>query len=124
MPSYRPDQLPITAQEGGFVQHSIEAGDLLLAFEHIPKGDYAAMFADLPGGRCQSPHWGYLIRGKLRLTYADRVETFEAGQAYYIPPGHVPEVLEDADVVEFSEPAAYHQTIDIALKGKKEQKAH
>ena len=44
----------------------------------------------LPDGRCQCPHWGYVIKGKMTARYADRDEVFEAGDAFYTPPGHVP----------------------------------
>lgn len=115
MPAYTKDGLPITAEKDGFVQRGKEVGDLLLSFDHIPKGDYASMFADLPEGRCQSPHWGYVLKGKIKITYADREEILEAGQAYYLPPGHVPTVLEDADVVQFSEPAAFHTTVETGF---------
>jgi quercetin dioxygenase-like cupin family protein len=36
------------------------------------------------------PHWGYVIKGKMTARYADRDEVFEAGDAFYTPPGHVP----------------------------------
>ncbi len=44
----------------------------------------------LPDDRCQCPHWGYVIKGKMTARYADRDEVFEAGDAFYSPPGHVP----------------------------------
>ncbi|MCY0725491.1 hypothetical protein OVW19_27510, partial [Klebsiella pneumoniae] len=81
--------------------------------------DYSDKFKDLPEGRCQSPHWGYAFKGKVMIHYADHDEVIEGGQAYYIAPGHTPEVLEDADVVEFSSPEEFHQTIDRGfLSGK------
>ena len=43
-----------------------------------------------PDDRCQCPHWGYVIKGKMTARYADRDEVFEAGDAFYTPPGHVP----------------------------------
>jgi uncharacterized RmlC-like cupin family protein len=44
----------------------------------------------LPDNRCQCPHWGYVFKGKMKARYADRDEVFEVGDAFYIPPGHVP----------------------------------
>jgi hypothetical protein len=44
----------------------------------------------LPDDRCQCPHWGYVVKGGLTFRYADREETFEAGDAFYTPPGHIP----------------------------------
>ncbi|MEU6541638.1 cupin domain-containing protein, partial [Streptomyces sp. NPDC047000] len=44
----------------------------------------------LPGGACQCPHWGYVIAGRVRFTSGDREEVYEAGDAFYQPPGHRP----------------------------------
>jgi hypothetical protein len=40
--------------------------------------------------RCQCPHWGYVLKGKMTMRYPDHTEVYEAGDAYYCPPGHVP----------------------------------
>ena len=50
----------------------------------------APLLLGLPGNSCQCPHWGYLLAGKITVSYADREETYEAGDAFYITPGHVP----------------------------------
>jgi hypothetical protein len=52
--------------------------------------DAAPILRGLPDDRCQSPHWGYVISGRLHFRFADHEETFEAGDAFYLPPGHVP----------------------------------
>jgi quercetin dioxygenase-like cupin family protein len=39
---------------------------------------------------CQCPHWGYVLRGKVTFRFADRDEVYEAGEAFYTPPGHIP----------------------------------
>ena len=52
--------------------------------------DGTPLLKGLPDDRCQCPHWGYVISGKLIFRYADREEVFEAGDAFYTPPGHVP----------------------------------
>ena len=44
----------------------------------------------LPDDRCHCPHWGYVLKGRLTFRFADRDEVFEAGDAFYLPPGHVP----------------------------------
>lgn len=124
MPCYHPKDIPITHEENGFVQRSTEAGDLQLSFEHVPKGDYTAMFKDLPGGMCQAPHYGYVLKGKVRARYADGTEEIvEAGQAYYVPPGHVPIVLEDTDIIEFTDPVAYKATVEHGFTGHEATKA-
>ena len=52
--------------------------------------DGTPLMKGLPDDRCQCPHWGYVIKGKMTARYADRDEVFEAGDAFYTPPGHVP----------------------------------
>jgi hypothetical protein len=50
-------------------------------------------FEGLPDYRCQSPHWGYVVKGKVGYRYADREEIVEAGEAYYALPGHTRQLL-------------------------------
>src|SRR6187401_2133036 len=44
--------------------------------------DLAPALASLPGGHCSCPHWGYVTRGRLVFTFADRVEEYGAGDAF------------------------------------------
>ena len=52
--------------------------------------DATPFMKGLPDDRCQCPHWGYVIKGKMTARYADRDEVFEAGDASYAPPGPTP----------------------------------
>jgi hypothetical protein len=52
--------------------------------------DATPLMKGLPDDRCQCPHWGYVITGQLHFRFADHEETFKAGDAFYLPPGHVP----------------------------------
>ena len=78
--------------------------------------DGAPMFRGLPDDRCQSPHWGYVLKGRLTFKYADHRETYEAGDAYYGPPGHVPEVTAGTEVVEFSPAEEYRRTLEVIAR--------
>ena len=78
--------------------------------------DGAPMFRGLPDNRCQSPHWGYVLKGRLTFKYADHQETYEAGDAYYGPPGHVPEVTAGTEVVEFSPAEEYRRTREVIAR--------
>jgi hypothetical protein len=64
--------------------------------------DLAPMLASLPGGVCQCPHWGVITKGRMTVTYADREEVFEAGDAYYMTPGHTPAAEAGTEFVMFS----------------------
>lgn len=53
--------------------------------------DMTEVFSALPGGSCPCPHWGYVSTGRMTIRYDDgREEVVEAGDAYYLQPGHVP----------------------------------
>ena len=53
---------------------------------------------------------GYVIRGRMRITYADREEVVSAGDLVDMPPGHTGVVEEDFEWAEFS-PRAEHDTV-------------
>jgi|GraSoiStandDraft_24_1057298.scaffolds.fasta_scaffold275715_2 hypothetical protein len=78
--------------------------------------DGTPFFKGLPDDRCQSPHWGYVLRGELTFRYADREEIYEAGDAYYAPPGHIPVVTADTEVVEFSPTEEYSRTLEVIAR--------
>jgi len=67
--------------------------------------DATPLMKGLPDDRCQCPHWGYVVAGKLTFRYADREEVFEAGDAFYTPPGHVPVKHQPGTEIVFFSPA-------------------
>src|SRR4029450_10553531 len=91
--------------EGAGQQHRAEDGGMVIALERWNAGlDTEEMFAELPGGACQEPHWGYILSGSGTMRYTDGTsETLSAGQAYYIRPGHNAHVDEDVELVEFTQ---------------------
>jgi hypothetical protein len=65
--------------------------------------DATPLLKGLPDDRCQCPHWGYVIKGRLVYRFGGREEAFEAGDAFYAPPGHVPVQHEPGtEIVQFS----------------------
>ena len=66
--------------------------------------DATPFMKGLPDDRCQCPHWGYVIKGRMTARYADRDEVFEAGDAFYTPPGHIPVQNEPGDRVRVVQP--------------------
>jgi hypothetical protein len=79
-------------------------------------GDAAPVFRGLPDDRCQSQHWGYVFSGKVTFRYADHDEVYEAGDAYYAPPGHIPVVTAGTEVLEFSPAAEYRLTQEAVAR--------
>ena len=78
--------------------------------------DATPFFKGLPDDRCQSPHWGYVIKGAVTFRYADREESYNAGDAYYGPPGHIPRVRAGSEIVEFSPTEEYRRTLEVLAK--------
>ena len=94
---------------------SSELGGYTVNFVDIKEThSLAPMLASLPGGHCRCPHWGYLVRGRMIVHYEDRDEVIEAGQAFYMPPGHVPDADADSEFVIFS-PTEELQATEAAI---------
>ena len=111
MPSASHDQIELREIAPGYASRFADWGGITVAFEKAHAGqDASAMVRGLPDDRCQAPHWGYLFSGKIVVHFDDRTETIEAGQAYYIPPGHAIEFLEDSEALEFTPTAALERT--------------
>ena len=54
-----------------------------------PGTDLGPLLAQLPGGDCSVPHWGYVIDGSFTVHYSDgQQETVTAGQLFYMQPHH------------------------------------
>ena len=91
-----------------------ELGGYTVGFEHFREdADATPLFKGLPDDRCQSPHWGYVLRGIVTFRYADRDEVYETGDAYYAPPGHIPLITAGTEIVEFIPTAEYGRTMEV-----------
>ena len=65
-----------------------------------------------PAGRpLPCPHWGYMLRGGVRMHTAEGQQDYGAGDAFYWAPGHAPEALEDSEYVDFSPTAEIDEVI-------------
>ncbi|MFG2791029.1 hypothetical protein [Streptomyces sp. NPDC048419] len=79
--------------------------------------DHSALLKGLPDDRCQCPHWGYVFTGRLVFRYADREETYEAGDAFYAPPGHVPVHTEPGtEYLQFSPADELRRTSEVIME--------
>ena len=93
------------------------AGGYTVAFErYTADADLAPLFTGLPDDRCQCPHWGYVIKGQVTFKFADRDETYAAGDAYYAPPGHTPVLFEGTEIVEFSPTTELDRTMEVVTR--------
>jgi hypothetical protein len=77
--------------------------------------DATPLLKGLPDDRCQCPHWGYVLGGRVTFTYADREEVFEAGDAFYTPPGHNPVKHQPGTEMVMFSPAEELQKTDAVM---------
>src|SRR5262249_26628221 len=102
---------------GGYEGRFDELGSYTVGFERFSAGgDIAPMFRGLPDDRCQTPHWGVVLTGRLTFTYADGQDVVEAGEAYYAPPGHTPAADPGTATVEFSPTEQLQERMAVVIK--------
>jgi Predicted mannose-6-phosphate isomerase len=94
---------------------NFDSGYTVCFESHTADADLAPIFQGLPDDRCQFPRWGYVMRGRVGFRFADRVETYAAGDAYYVPPGHTPIHYASAEIVEFSPTDQLGEAIGVAM---------
>ena len=71
------ESMTLEGYEGHFEHFE---GGYSVGFEtYTADADLAPLFVGLPDDRCQCPHWGYVIKGKVKFTFTDgHEETYEA----------------------------------------------
>jgi hypothetical protein len=82
--------------------------------------DATPLLKGLPGDRCDCPHWGYVLKGRLTYRFADHEETYEEGDAFYLPAGHIPIVDAGSEIVQFSPAAELKVVSDTMTKNAME----
>ena len=83
-----------------------------------PGTDFGPLLAQLPGGDCPVPHWGYMIEGSITVHYRDGdEETVDAGQIFHLPAHHDRLVTATGALyAEFSPADAAHRLLaEVAL---------
>ncbi len=53
------------------------------------------------------------MAGSVTFRYADHEEVYEAGDAYYAPPRHVPVITAGTEIIEFSPSGEYERTMEV-----------
>lgn len=79
-------------------------GGMTVDINNAPAGtDFTALLEGLENDLCQVPHWGYVVKGSIRIIFHDGTETvFKEGEAFYMKAGHTAVVLEDLLLMSFS----------------------
>jgi hypothetical protein len=103
MPSFSKDSAPNVQDFGPAIDRNGDLDDIAVSFVTIKEThSLAPLLRGLPGDSCQCPHWGVMFAGKITVSYADREETYQAGDAFYMAPGHVPAAEAGTEFVQFS----------------------
>src|SRR5919201_7535 len=112
MPKISKDTAPNVDDFGLAIDRGGQLDDYTVDFVTIHEGySLAPLLKGLPGDSCQCPHWGYLFAGKITVSYADREEIYEAGDAFYMSPGHVPAAEAGTEFVQFSPKEQLAETV-------------
>jgi len=96
-------------------------GDIEIGYTIVPPMDCTQAYAGggLPGGVCPCPHYGYVFEGRIRARYPDSDwpdEVVEAGEAFFIPSGHVLIYEEESRVLELNPAHALKMCMDAMQK--------
>jgi hypothetical protein len=96
---------------------TIEMGDVRQTIDPAP------FFKGLPDDRCQCPHWGYVLKGRLRYVFADHEEVYNTGDAYFAPAGHTPILEAGCEYVEFSPTDQLAKTMEVVERNMQAMQA-
>ena len=98
------ENMPVALDLGVATFRVSEQGDMDMAYVEMKAGaDATPLLEGLSDDKCESPHWGYMLKGAIHLRYKDGTEEVcKAGDMFYWPSGHTVWVEEDTAFVEFS----------------------
>ena len=103
----------------------LEGGYTVNFVRFMPDMDQTPLLKGLPDDRCQCPHWGYVIEGRFTYRFGDHEDTVEAGDAFYLPPGHIPVAnAPNSVMVQFSPTDQLRQTETVLMKNLEAMNPH
>ncbi len=87
--------VPVAIADGGLEVRVLDQDGLMVGFVRLPAGAHLRPATKgLPDDLCPCPHWGYMLKGRVRMHTTDGHQDFAAGEAFYWAAGHAPEALE------------------------------
>ena len=110
--------LPILLEAGPNQVRGADWGAMRVAVVSVAAGtDFGPLLAGLPNDRCPGEHWGYVIKGRLRITDANgNQELLGCGDLYHLAPGHTGVAEEDTEFIKVGEPGPHQRFVDQAKK--------
>lgn len=117
MAGFSKTSAPASQISGPVEDHSGEVDGYTINFMALAADiDGAPLLKGLPDDRCQCPHWGYVLKGKVTFHIDNRNEVYEAGDAFYVGPGHTPFWVAGTEFVQFSPTAELAVVRDHMIK--------
>jgi hypothetical protein len=113
---YKVSKSTATHQDHGPVEeYGEERGGYVISFVTFKQDiDSTPLLKGLPGDECTCPHWGYVLEGRVTFTVDGRDETFEPGDAFFMPPGHLQRAEAGTEYLQFS-PAEALKVVDETM---------
>ncbi|HXH83039.1 MAG TPA: hypothetical protein VNN07_08940 [Candidatus Tectomicrobia bacterium] len=112
MVKLRREDVPVAIEDNGVELRMRPEGGMTVAFVRLPRGaNLQPALRGLPDDLCPCPHWGYVLKGRVRMHGRDGATEYAAGEAFYWAPGHAPEALEDSEYVDVSPTAEFAEVI-------------
>ncbi len=79
--------------------------------------DITDLLQGLEGDLCQCPHWGYILEGKLTVSFSDgHQENPATSDLFYWPPGHTVKADKNTEMILFSPQHEHSKVLDHILK--------
>lgn len=109
------EAIPVRMESPGTVMRTLPGyGGMTVAFNEMPAGtDIAPLLEGLEHNSCQCPHWGYVVEGAVLIKYDNGTEEkLNAGDVFYLPPGHTAIVEKDLKMIDFSPEEEFKQVMN------------
>jgi hypothetical protein len=119
---FKPENLPVViVAPGTKMQIQRGLGNMAVGYNEFPPMPKTPnLLEGLPNDSCPCPHWGYMLKGSIHISYDDgEEELVRAGEVFYYPPGHVGWSDEESAWIEFSPEKEMNMVMDHI--GKKMQ---
>ena len=115
-------ELPMLLEAGDATIRGIDWDDMRVAVVSVPAGtDFGPLLNGHPKDQCPCPHWGYVVKGRLKIQADDGEETLRTGDVFYLPAGHTAVAMEETEFLEVSPPDKHQAVIDMAHRNLEAQ---
>ena len=75
--------VPVAIADGDVEVRVLDQDGMMVGFVRLPAGaDLRPATKGLPDDLCPCPHWGYMLKGRVRMHTTDGHQDFAAGEAF------------------------------------------